>query len=212
MPRELRRLAASSEEAFDAAISAVVMAARVEELKALPEEPGYAIEGKIWAPRDRATAGTAGRPPANRYGELGEAVPRVILAAGWSLSGHGRHTRRGEGQSWPGAFRATSEAHAQSRLGTSRLLRDSSISANLCPRAGPRRVRPHMTPVRDVARDPMPDAKAWWNRAAQEDARWYIATTSDPFFERCRRATDELVAFCGLQPSKDKTLPVWIWM
>jgi hypothetical protein len=40
-----------------------------------------------------------------------------------------------------------------------------------------------MTPVRDVAWDPMPDAKAWWNRAAQEDARWYIATTSDPFFE-----------------------------
>jgi hypothetical protein len=46
MPRELRRLAASSEGAFDAAISAVVMAARVEELKALPEEPGYAIEGQ----------------------------------------------------------------------------------------------------------------------------------------------------------------------
>jgi cyclopropane fatty-acyl-phospholipid synthase-like methyltransferase len=63
-----------------------------------------------------------------------------------------------------------------------------------------------MTPVRDVARDPMPDAKAWWNRAAQEDARWYIATTSDPFFERGRRDADELVAFCGLQPSKDKTL------
>jgi hypothetical protein len=52
----------------------------------------------------------------------------------------------------------------------------------------------------------MPDAKAWWNRAGQEDARWYIATTSDPFFERGRRDTDELVAFCGLQPSRDKTL------
>jgi SAM-dependent methyltransferase len=50
------------------------------------------------------------------------------------------------------------------------------------------------------------DAKAWWNRAAQVDARWYIATASDPFFERGRRDTDELVAFCGLQPSKDKTL------
>ena len=52
----------------------------------------------------------------------------------------------------------------------------------------------------------MPDAKAWWNRAAQEDARWYIATASEPFFERGRRDTDELLAFCGLQPSKDKTL------
>ncbi len=52
----------------------------------------------------------------------------------------------------------------------------------------------------------MPDAKAWWNRAAQEDAKWYIATASEPFFERGRRDTDELVGFCGLQPSKDKTL------
>ena len=52
----------------------------------------------------------------------------------------------------------------------------------------------------------MPDSKTWWNRAAREDARWYIATASDPFFERGRRDTDDLVAFCGLQPSKDKTL------
>jgi SAM-dependent methyltransferase len=52
----------------------------------------------------------------------------------------------------------------------------------------------------------VPDSKAWWNRAACEDARWYIATASEPFLERGRRDTDELVAFCGLQPSKDKTL------
>jgi SAM-dependent methyltransferase len=50
------------------------------------------------------------------------------------------------------------------------------------------------------------DSRAWWNRVARDDASWYIATTSDPFFERGRRDTDELVAFCGLQPSKDKTL------
>jgi SAM-dependent methyltransferase len=50
------------------------------------------------------------------------------------------------------------------------------------------------------------DSRAWWNRVAQEDASWYIATASDPFFERGRRDTDELIAFCGLQPSKDKTL------
>jgi len=55
-------------------------------------------------------------------------------------------------------------------------------------------------------RNPVPDSKTWWNRAACEDARWYIATASDPFFERGRRDTDDLVAFCGLQPSKDKTL------
>jgi len=81
LPPDLRRLAASSEDAFDAAVSAVVMAARVEELKALPEEPGYAIEGKIWAPHDRAAVGTAGRQPAGRHGELGSAVARVILEA-----------------------------------------------------------------------------------------------------------------------------------
>jgi hypothetical protein len=52
----------------------------------------------------------------------------------------------------------------------------------------------------------MPNSRAWWNRAAREDGSWYIATASDPFFERGRRDTDELIAFCGLQPSKDKTL------
>lgn len=52
----------------------------------------------------------------------------------------------------------------------------------------------------------MPDSRAWWNRVACEDARWYIATASEPFLERGRRDTDELVAFCGLRPSKDKTL------
>ena len=81
MPRNLRRLAANSEDAFDAAISAVVMAARVEELQALPEEPGYATEGKIWAPRDPVALGTAGRLPAGGYGELGTAVARVIREA-----------------------------------------------------------------------------------------------------------------------------------
>ena len=76
MPPDLRRLAASSEDAFDAAISAVVMAALVEELKVLPEEPGYAIEGKIWTQRNPACVGTAGRLPAGRYGELGSEVAR----------------------------------------------------------------------------------------------------------------------------------------
>jgi hypothetical protein len=57
MPADLRRLAAVGEDAFDAAISAVVMAARVEELEALPDAPGYAIEGKIWRPRHRAARG-----------------------------------------------------------------------------------------------------------------------------------------------------------
>jgi alkylated DNA nucleotide flippase Atl1 len=51
MPPELRAVAGASEDAFDAAVSALVMAAAVEELVALPEEQDYALEGKIWQPR-----------------------------------------------------------------------------------------------------------------------------------------------------------------
>ncbi|HKQ00184.1 MAG TPA: hypothetical protein VJ735_07610 [Actinomycetes bacterium] len=52
MRPEHGRLAAASEDAFDAAISALVMAARVEELRTLAGAPGYALEGRIWQPRD----------------------------------------------------------------------------------------------------------------------------------------------------------------
>jgi hypothetical protein len=53
MALEFRRLAATSEDAFDAAVSALAMAAAVEELLALPDDPDYALEGKIWQPRGR---------------------------------------------------------------------------------------------------------------------------------------------------------------
>lgn len=52
----------------------------------------------------------------------------------------------------------------------------------------------------------MPESRTWWNRAALEDASWYTATTPEPFFERGRRDVDDLVAFCGLQPSKARAL------
>jgi hypothetical protein len=51
MSPEHRRLAGASEDAFDAAISALVMSAAAEELRGLPDEPDYALEGKIWHPR-----------------------------------------------------------------------------------------------------------------------------------------------------------------
>ena len=57
------------------------MAAR-SKLQALPEEPGYATEGKIWPPRDPVALGTAGRLPSGGYGELGTAVAQVIREAG----------------------------------------------------------------------------------------------------------------------------------
>lgn len=47
---EYRVLAASSEDAFDTAVSAVVMAHAIGELVALQPEPAYAVEGKIWHP------------------------------------------------------------------------------------------------------------------------------------------------------------------
>jgi SAM-dependent methyltransferase len=58
----------------------------------------------------------------------------------------------------------------------------------------------------DRRRHPLPDSRTWWNQAVRHDAEWYIATTPEPFFERGRRDVDELVAFCGLQPSKTKVL------
>ncbi len=51
MALEFRQRAAASEDAFDAAISALAMAAAVEQLLELPDEPDYALEGKIWQPR-----------------------------------------------------------------------------------------------------------------------------------------------------------------
>lgn len=51
IPATLREIAAGNEDAFDAAVSAVAMAAAVEELVSLPDEPDYTLEGKIWQPR-----------------------------------------------------------------------------------------------------------------------------------------------------------------
>jgi hypothetical protein len=48
MALEFRRLAATSEDAFDAAISALAMAASIGELLALPGALDYTLEGKIW--------------------------------------------------------------------------------------------------------------------------------------------------------------------
>jgi hypothetical protein len=50
MRSDLRRLAAAGEDAFDAAVSAVVMAAGADELRDLPDAPGYTLEGRIWRP------------------------------------------------------------------------------------------------------------------------------------------------------------------
>ena len=60
----LAREAASSEDAFDAAVSAVVMSRHLDEISALsaPPDPTEAIEGRIWWPREvrKAAAGSPG--------------------------------------------------------------------------------------------------------------------------------------------------------
>jgi hypothetical protein len=81
MPPDLRRLAATSEDAFDAAVSALVMAAGVEDLRALPEEPAYALDGKIWRPRPPGAPEPAGHPSQSAHGELATEVARVIREA-----------------------------------------------------------------------------------------------------------------------------------
>jgi len=81
MRPDLGRLAAASEDAFDAAVSAVVMAARLEELRMLPDAPGYALEGKIWQPSDAVPLGTGSRLAQGGYGELATAVAAVIREA-----------------------------------------------------------------------------------------------------------------------------------
>ena len=75
---DLGRLAAASEDAFDAAISAVVMAARVEELQTLPRASGFALEGRIWQPHDPVALGTGGRLPKSTSGELDDQLARPM--------------------------------------------------------------------------------------------------------------------------------------
>jgi len=70
IPPDLRRLAAAGEDAFDAAVSAVVMAGGVGELRALPEAAGYEVEGMIWRPHHRVALGTGGGQPQGTQGSL----------------------------------------------------------------------------------------------------------------------------------------------
>jgi hypothetical protein len=55
IPSEFRRRAAASDDAFDAAVSALVMSASVGELLALPNRPDDLIEGRIWQPQHSLT-------------------------------------------------------------------------------------------------------------------------------------------------------------
>lgn len=78
MRSDIRRLAAAGEDAFDAAVSALVMAAGVKELPELPEGPDYALEGKIWQPRIPVALRSGRRRPQSAHGALTIAVAQVI--------------------------------------------------------------------------------------------------------------------------------------
>jgi hypothetical protein len=61
-PWELLERAAGSEDAFDAAVSALVMGAHQPELETLTKPPAseYRIEGKIWRPQGTEALATVG--------------------------------------------------------------------------------------------------------------------------------------------------------
>jgi len=78
MAPEFRRLAATSEDAFDAAVSALVMPTAVDELLALPDEPDYAVEGKIWQPRTSVAIANRDRNPPTSNEDLPAVVARIL--------------------------------------------------------------------------------------------------------------------------------------
>jgi hypothetical protein len=78
MSPAVRRLAAASEDAFDAAVSALVMAASVDELFGLRHEPDYALEGRIWQRHASVDLPRAEREPPTSEGEITTVVARVI--------------------------------------------------------------------------------------------------------------------------------------
>ena len=87
LPRLERALAgtvASSEDAFDAAVSAVVMSRHADEIAALAKsrDPTERIEGRIWWPRGRReSAGVAGRWPGKEPGCPFCEIPRQSVVA-----------------------------------------------------------------------------------------------------------------------------------
>lgn len=80
----LARKAASSHDAFDAAVSAVVMSRHADEIAALAKsrDPTERIEGRIWWPRGRReVVGVAGRWPGKEPGCPFCEIPRESVVA-----------------------------------------------------------------------------------------------------------------------------------
>jgi hypothetical protein len=127
MPPAFRRLAATSEDAFDAAVSALVMAASVDEVLGLRHEPDYALEGRIWQPHAPVDLPRAEREPRTSEDKITTVVARVIgqaAARGDSAEAQAEQVldelrRRGLLCGAPEAARSsgtTAETHTQWRL------------------------------------------------------------------------------------------------
>jgi hypothetical protein len=76
-PVSMLERAAGSEDSFDAAVSALVVATHADQLAALTptRDPYYAIEGRIWRPRSRHSLWTPRRRRSERVDEL---LPGII--------------------------------------------------------------------------------------------------------------------------------------
>jgi hypothetical protein len=81
MASELRERAVRSEDAFDAAVSALVMGRAVGEFVALSAEPDYGLEGKIWQPSVPVNLGAADAESRVDANELIAALAHVIREA-----------------------------------------------------------------------------------------------------------------------------------
>jgi hypothetical protein len=127
MPPAFHRLAATSEDAFDAAVSALVMAASVDELLGLRHESDYALEGRIWRPRAPVHLARAEREPPTSEGEITTLVARVI----------GQAAARGDSAEAQ-AEQVLEELHRRGLLrGAPEAARYPSTTAETHPHSGP---------------------------------------------------------------------------
>lgn len=101
LPDPFRDLAASTEDAFDAAVSALVMHAHVGDLEALApaDDATTRLEGAIWAPRDRTAACPFCSPSESR--RIFETDEVIALWDGYPVSeGHALVTPRRHVARW----------------------------------------------------------------------------------------------------------------
>ncbi len=94
MSPDNRMLAASNEDAFDTAVSALVMANTIDELVALAPEPAYTVEGKIWEPHASTLPRAGHESDPNLTQTQNEAPSGASLLAQMASLSHGRYWAR----------------------------------------------------------------------------------------------------------------------